>query len=296
MFVKRALDFTFKLGTGTFGATGANTVQVPSGLWATAQILKFGTPSMNRANIRIWGLSRSLMNKLSRIGVLPNATRFNFVTVMAGDAGGNMSLAFSGGIRFCWPDFSNPTEASLNVSAFTGLLAQMKPAPPTSFNGSTDVATIMGQLAKQMGYTFENNGVSVQLSNPYLPGTARMQALAAADAAGIYVVFDDDNGVLAILPKDGARGGGIPVISPTGDMVGYPTYIGPAQVGLRTEYNPQLRFMGLVNVKNSVIDGANGNWRVTSLIHDLSTLPGGPWFSDLQGNAFLAGRGNSATI
>ena len=26
----------------------------------------------------------------------------------------------------------------------------------------------MGQLAQQMGYTLENNGVSVQLSNPYL--------------------------------------------------------------------------------------------------------------------------------
>jgi hypothetical protein len=293
MFVKRALDFTFQLGTGSFGGTGANTVKTPSGLWATAQIQKNGTPSMNRANIRIWGLSKTIMNQLSRIGVLPNATRFNFVTVMAGDVAGNMSLAFAGGIQQCWPDFSNPTEAVLNVNAFTGLLAQMKTALPTSFNGSTDVATIMGQLAKQMGYTLENNGVSVQLSNPYLPGTARMQALAAADAAGIYVVFDDDNGIMAILPKNGARGGGIPVISPTGDMAGYPTYIGPAQIGLRTEYNPQLRFMGLVTVKNSVIDGANGNWRVTSLMHDLSTRPDGPWFNDMQGNAFLAGRNNS---
>lgn len=283
-FVQRALDFTFQLGTGSFGGGGANTVKVPSGLWATAQIQKNGTPSMNRANIRIFGLSLTIMNQLSRIGVKPTAVRNNIVTVMAGEAGGNMSLAFAGDIQECWPDFSNPTEAVLNVSAFTGLLAQMKTALPTSYNGSTDVATIMGQLASQMGYTLENNGVSVQLSNPYLPGTARMQALAAADAAGIYVVFDDDNGIMAILPKNGARSGAAPVISPTGDMVGYPTYVGPGQIALTDEYNPQLRFMGNVVVQNSIVGGANGTWRITSLNHDLSTMPDGPWFSHVQGN------------
>lgn len=283
-FVQRALDFTFQLGTGSFGGSGANTVQVPSGLWATAQIQKNGTPSMNRANIRIFGLSLSIMNQLSRIGVKPTAVRNNIVTVMAGNAGGNMSLAFAGGIQECWPDFSNPTEAVLNVAAFTGLLANLKPIAPTSFNGSTDVATIMGQLAQQMGYTLENNGVSVQLSNPYLPGTARAQALAAADAAGIYVVFDDDNGIMAILPKSSARGSAAPVISPTGEMVGYPTYVGPGQIALTTEYNPQIRFMGNVEVQNSIVGGANGTWRVTSLMHDLSTMPDGPWFSSIQGN------------
>lgn len=290
-FVKRALNFTFTLGTGSFGNTGQNTVTPPSGLWATAQIQKNGTPSMNRANIRIFGLSLTIMNQLSRIGVKPTAVRNNIVTVMAGEAEGNMSLAFAGGIQECWPDFSNPTEAVLNVNAFTGLLAQMKTVLPTSYNGSTSVATIMGNLAQQMGYTLENNGVTGQLSNPYLPGTARMQALAAADAAGIYVVFDDDNGIMAILPKTGARNGAAPVISPTGDMVGYPTYIGPGQIALTDEYNPNLRFMGNVTVENSIVGGANGTWRITSLYHDLSTLPDGPWFSHIQGNNLYAAQG-----
>jgi hypothetical protein len=290
-FVKRALSFKFQLGTGSFGGTGANTVDTPPGLWATAQIQKNGTPSMNRANIRIFGLSLSIMNQLSRIGVKPTAVRNNIVTVSAGELGGNMALAFAGGIQECWPDFSNPTEAVLNVSAFTGLLAQMKTALPTSFNGSTEVATIMGQLAKQMGYTLENNGVSTQVSNPYLPGTTRAQALALADAAGIYVVFDDDNGVMAILPKTSARGGAAPVISPTGDMVGCPTYVGPGQIALTDEYNPNLRFMGNVIVQNSIVGGANGTWRITSLAHDLSTMPNGPWFSHIQGNNLYSANG-----
>lgn len=291
-FVKRALSFSFSLGTGSFGGSGNNTVKPPLGLWATAQIYKNGTPSMNQANIKIFGMDLSTMNQLSRIGVNPTQVRNNTITVMAGDEGGNMSLVFAGGIKECWPDFTQPTEAALVVEAFTGLVANLKPVSPSSFSGTVDVAQIMQQLAGQMGYTLENNGVSVQLSNPYLPGTARAQALAAADAANIYVVFDDDNGIMAILPRTGSRNNPAPVISPTGEMNGYPTYVGPGQLALKTEYNSQIRFMGNVKVENSIVGGANGTWRVTSLMHDLSTMPEGPWFTNIKGNNLYSASNN----
>jgi hypothetical protein len=283
-FVKRTLGFTFQLGTGSFGGSGSNTITTPDGLWANVNIKKNGVPSMNEAEIAIYGLSLSVMNQLSRIGLLPTAVRNNVVTVMAGEEGGTPSLAFAGGIKESWPDFSSSTEAVLRVSARTGLLAQMKPVAPSSYSGSTDVATVMGQLAKTMGYTLENNGVSSQVRDPYLPGTARAQALALADAAGIYVVFEDDNGVMAILPKTGARATAAPTISPLEDMKGYPTYVGPGQVGLECEYNKQLRFLGNIIVQDSLVGGANGTWRVTGLEHELSTLPDGPWFSKIRGN------------
>jgi len=288
-FVQRSLQFKFQLGTGSFGGSGANTKTV-SNVRASVRIEKNGTPAMNRASMRIWGLTASTMNQLSRIGVMPTAVRNNIVTVTAGDSGGNMSLAFAGVIQEAWPDFSNAPEVSLNVTAFTGMLAQMKPIAPSSYPGTTDVADIMKDLAGKMGYTLENNGVKVQLSSPYLPGTARMQALAAADAADIFVVFDDDNGIMAILPKQGARKGTAPTLDPTnGTLIGYPSYIGPGQIGLRCLYNPAVRFMGNVNVQNSVVDGANGTWRTTSLAHNLeSQLPDGAWFSEIVGNKPLA--------
>jgi hypothetical protein len=239
--------------------------------------------------MRIWGLTASTMNQLSRIGVKPTAVRNNVVTVTAGDSGGNMSLAFAGVIMDAWPNFSQAPEVSLDVIAFTGILAAMKPIAPSSYPGATDVAVIMKDLAGKMGYTLENNGVSVILSSPYLPGTARMQALAAAEAADIFVVFDDDNGVMAILPKTGARNGTASTLDPTnGTLIGYPSYIGPGQIRLRCLYNPAVRFMGNVNVQNSLVDGANGTWRVTNLVHVLeSQIPDGAWFSDIVGNNLL---------
>jgi hypothetical protein len=175
---------------------------------------KVGSPAYNSADVQIAGLPLAIMNQLSRVGLQAAAVRNNIITVRAGnEEEGTLPTVFRGVIQEAWPDFSNPTEAVFCINANTGLLAAMKPAAPTSYTGSTDVATIMGTLARQMGYTLENNGVTIQLSNPYLAGSARDQALSVAEAAGIYVYFEDDGGVMAICPKDASRGGFAPVIS-----------------------------------------------------------------------------------
>lgn len=289
-FVKRSLGFTFELGKGSFGGNGFDTVEVPSGLWASAAIDRNGSPAYNSADIQIAGLPLSLMNQLSRVGLQAAAIRNNVVTVRAGDEGdaGDLATVFRGVIQEAWPDFSNPAEPVFSVNANTGLLAALKPAKPASYTGSTDVATIMGTLAEQMGYTLENNGVSVKVSSPYLAGSARNQALSIAEAAGIYVYFEDDGGVMAICPKDGARNSFAPTISPETGMIGYPAYVGPGMIALETEYNPQLRFLGNVAVENSIITGANGTWRVIDLKHRLSTRPDGPWFSSVRANNLVA--------
>ncbi len=236
---------------------------------------------MNSADISIWGMTLSEMNSLSRIGLVSTAVRNNIITVMAGEVGGNMSLIFIGGIKQVWPDFSSSTEGILRVDAKTGLLAQMQSITPKSYSGDTDVPTVMAQLAKQMGLTFQNNGVTGTVRDPYLPGTARAQALTLADMAGIYVIFEDDT--MAIVPKQGTRSNVAPTISPLEDMNGYPSYIGPGQIQLVCEYNDQIRFMGKVVVQDSIVSGANQTWQVVGLSHDLSTRPDGPWFTTIHG-------------
>src|SRR5215831_13049616 len=141
-FVQRSLSFQFQLGTGSFGDSGGSNSVTVSNVRASVRIEKNGVPAMNRASIRIWGLTASKKNQLSRIGLVPLVVRNNIETVTAGDSGGNMSLAFAGGIQDAWPDFSNAPEVSLNVVAFTGMLAQMKPIAPSAFPGTTDVADI----------------------------------------------------------------------------------------------------------------------------------------------------------
>jgi hypothetical protein len=289
-FRQRALDFTFSFGLGPYGENGYDVVKV-TGLRASVTIEKVASPTANTASMRIFGMPRTLMNRMSRIGVRPSYVRDNIVAVEASTDTGGMALAYSGVIWEAWPDFTDQPNVAMNITALTGLLAQMKPVAPTSYNGTVDVAVILASLAGQMGYSFENAGVSVILSNPYLPGTARAQAIAAADAADIYLVFDDERKIMAAVPKDGARAGAAPLISPETGMVGYPSYVGPGVIGLKTLYNPSIRFMGQVNVQSSLTQ-ANGLWAVTKLTHELdSQTPNGAWFSIVEANLFFRQTG-----
>lgn len=290
-FTTRELSFKIQLGTGSFGEGGFDTVDIPPGLWASALVNKVGAPAFNSADITINGLPLELMNRLTRVGLQPARTRNNLITVTASDTSGKNppSTVFCGIIQEAWTDFRQP-EAPFRITANTGQLADMKPAEPRSYTGSTDVATIMQTLAEQMGYTFENNGVQVKLSSPYLCGSARQQAMTVAEAADIYVYFEDDGGIMAIMPKNGTgRKTPIPVISPQTGMEGYPSFVGPGMIDVSTLYNPMLRYMGNFRIMGSEVETANALWQAFSLVHDLSTAPDGPWHSRIR--AFIQNDG-----
>jgi hypothetical protein len=141
----------------------------------------------------------------------------------------------------------------------------------------------MGQIAQSMGYTFENNGVSFPLVNPYLPGTGIDQARSLAQAAGIW--WGIDNNVLWIAPRNVPRGGIIPQISSTSGLRGYPTFDGQGYITFDTLFNPSIKFLGKVQLVTS-IPKANGQWTVVGVAHRLdSEKPGGAWFSTVRVNS-----------
>lgn len=277
-YIKRKIDVTLMLGKGDFGQSGVNTITA-SGLRCSANIIKTGGPGYAMAELRVWGLTESVMNAASNLGRAPDYERVNYVTIMAGDDTSGMSREFYGLIQTAYQDFSDSGAASLNISAITSVLDQVKPAPPTSFNGAADVATIVNGLATYMGLNFVNYGVQITLSHPYFWGTAKAQLDDVCHAANILYVIDDQT--VCIWPKDGVRGGQIPNISPTSGLVGYPKYTSQG-VTLRTLYRPGLIMGGFLNLDTS-ITRAKGLWRVRTLVHNLeSEMPGGAWFSDMD--------------
>lgn len=276
--VRRRITLTFQIGKGSFGASGFDTITV-EGLRTAATITKAGGVSMSMLQLRVQGLSLSLMNQLSTLGKPLVDGRNNKVTVSAGDDESGVAVAFIGTISEAWVDMSAAPDGVFVVAAHSGLLDALKPVPPISFQGQADAAVIMAGLAQQMELAFENSGVSVQLANPYFPGTAREQALACATAANINWVIDDST--LAIWPKGGSRGGQVPVLSKDTGMVGYPTHTQNGIVVV-TLYNPSITFGGQVEVHSSLTPAA-GTWTVFSVAHDLEAeTPGGKWFTRLE--------------
>ncbi len=276
-YVTRELSVTVQLGKGTFGASGFNTVTV-SDLRMAATVSKMGSPGFDSAEIRIFGMTPDLMNQLTTLRVPLPMARENTVILQAGDAVSGMATIYKGTLQNAWQNLDGTPETFLQIVGYSGYYSAMAIVPPTSFQGSADVATLMQGFATLMGRAFENGGVNVRLSNPYYPGTAIQQAHACAKAANIEVY--DDGTTLAIWPKSGTRKGQIPVISPATGLVNYPRYTSQG-MEFRCIFNPNIQIGGKIEMQSS-IQPACGQWYVNRLSYDLSSrMPGGPWFCDV---------------
>lgn len=300
-FTQKKIEVTFTLAAVTDAAgnmtsqpvfAGSNANQVTlKGLRVSAEIHKAGGASQGEAQLRIYGMSLQLMNQLSTLGRTPVILGKNEISISAGDDSAPLALVFKGTITQAYTDLGGAPESMFQVSAYSMAYQAVQSIPPTSFRGGVDVAVIMQNLATQMGLSFENNGASVMLSNPYFEGSAKSQAEAAVAAAGIEWNAGD-NGVLAIWPKTGYRNLPPPTISASTGMVGYPYPSGQGLLGLKTRFNPNINFGARVEV-DSIIKPACGAWTVCSLLHDIeSETPDGQWFTSIMGTppGYLAVR------
>lgn len=282
---KKELKFTITLGQGFFDASGGNLAAFLNnqitleGFRAAVDIDKAGGNQMGTLQARIYGVSQQDMNSITTLLWKPDQYIPNTVVVTAID-GDQETQVFAGNIVQAWGSYQSQPDVFLMIQAQTAYVNQIKPVPPSSFRGTVDVATIAAQLATAMGYSFENNGVTTQLSNVYLAGTAMDQLKGLVRAAGCDLYLDDT--IVAIAPTGTPRGGLIPMISPTSGLVGYPTFDGTG-VNFECYFNPSLRFGGGVQLQSS-IPKASGNWTVQCVGHRLeSEKPGGAWFSTVKG-------------
>ena len=223
------------------------------------------------------------MNTLTVAG-LGYGVRENYMMIEAGDVNG-MSMVFRGLIIDAFPELSQAPDAAFMVSAKTAQDLALKPVPPNSFQGTADVAQIMQTLATSAGLGFENNGVDIKLSNPYLHGALMQQIELVGKAADINWHIDGttNNGTLAIWPKNGSRGGNIPVISPASGLILYPTFE-KVYLMVRTIFNPLIKMGGQIQVPQSEqIAAARGTWSVIQVDASLSSqVPDGPWEMEVK--------------
>lgn len=275
-FRRKFIDVSISLASGSYGA-GGNKAEI-KGHRVIALIRKPGGGDMAQLECAIYGLPLSVMNQLTTLGTQFNLYSKNTITLKAYEEGQQAAMVFEGNINVAFADMRAMPDTCLRVSALAGLFAAVKPVEPSSQRGSTDVATLMEQIAKKAELQFENNGVNVKLMNPYLPGSARQQAHLLAKAAGIEWIID--NGVLAIWPAGQSRRGGSPVISRETGMVGYPAY-NQAGIEVTTRFDPAVRYGGQVEVKSDLTP-ACGTWTVVNLDYALEAeVPKGKWFTTL---------------
>jgi hypothetical protein len=102
-----------------------------------------------------------------------------------------------------------------------------------------------------------------------------------AKAVNCDAFIDTVTSTLVATPKGGARGTQAVLLSKDTGLVGYPNFTQNG-VQLKSLYNPNLVFLGRVTVQ-SQFTGANGNWVVAAIDHELeSGVPGGAWFTNVE--------------
>lgn len=276
---KKQLRFVVTLGTGKFGSSNNDTITL-QGFRATADIDKAGGMMMGTLRAKIYGVKQADMNSVTTLQWKTGTLIPNTVEVYAID-GAAETLVFAGNIVNAWADYQSMPDVFLHIQAQSAFFNALKAIPPRSFKGGVDVASVMAQIARDLGYTFENNGVTTQLVDVYLPNTGMEQAKDLARAAGCDLYLDDK--ILAITPPNVPRRVIIPLISPASGLVGYPTFDGVG-VNFQTLFNPAITFGGSIKLETDVQQAA-GEWVVTSVGHRLeSEKPGGAWFSSVRGN------------
>lgn len=278
-FAQRIIKLQFQLGAGDFGG-GNDTVDI-EGLRCSASIVREGV-GFARADLQVWGMPLSTMNKLTVLQkTLYEQQKLNRVIISAGDEDSGVSTCFAGVVREAWADGRQQPDVMFHVSADSALYDTLKPVPPVSFKGTVDVAVVLAGIASQMGYGFENSGVTGQINNPYWPGTPKAQIAAVCEAVNCQSHLDDANKVLAVWPNGKARDGAEILLSKDSGMVGYPAF---TQSGIKATslYNPSFEFGRKVRVESD-FKPANGSWVINALAHRLESLvPGGMWFSDIE--------------
>ena len=277
---KKTIRFVITLGTGKFGSSDNDTITL-QGFRASADIDKAGGMMMGTLRAKIYGVKQADMNSVTTLQWKPGTLIPNTVEVFAID-GAAETLVFAGNIVNAWADYQSMPDVFLHIQAQAAFFNALKPIPPRSFKGRVDVPSVMAQIARDLGYTFENNGVTTQLVDVYLPNTGMEQAKDLCRAAGCDMYLDDK--VLTITPPNVPRKVIIPKISPASGLIGYPTFDGVG-VNFQTLFNPSVVFGGSIQLETDVQQAA-GEWVVTSVGHRLeSEKPGGAWFSTVRGNA-----------
>ena len=242
--------------------------------------INYGNGSvMPNAQIRIYGLKMENMVKLLRVKWNTVESLQNMIQIEAGDPD-RMSIVYSGNITFAKPDFAGAPNIALVIESNTAIRHQLVAVPARSFEGEINVADAIKIICDDMGYTFENNGVDKKLENQYAANTALQQIQTIASAADIDLYIDQST--IAIAPKGHPREIDIPVIKPTTGLLGYPV---PDLIGVQFTclYDPALRFGGLVEIQDSIIEQCNGRWRVFGMVYSLeSMMQGGKWQVDIK--------------
>lgn len=295
MFKQKVIKVTLTLGGKDEAFTASDNQVSYTGLRVSCAINYGNGAPMPTANIRIFGLPMEKINKLIRIKWNIEDPRTgqsllrDHVRIEAGNINEDLKVAFQGTITFAYPEMGSAPDVALVIESQSAMIPNVKAAPPLAFQEGVKVQDVIELICKDMGYSFENNGVDKIMSETALNGTQLDKITNLCRAHDLDLAIEQ--GLIAIMNRNEPRKLPVPIISPSTGLIGYPT---PTMQGVSFSclYNPLIRYKGAVIIKDSIIERANSEWFIFGARSILeSNTPNGLWQTDV--NATYKGRADA---
>lgn len=288
-FTQKLLRVSLTLPAGNFAGPNSNTL-VLTGFRTVAHLERAGNFT-NQCTLSIYGMRQIDMNAVTVMfgqgGNIQSINTRAIVTLESNDGSGWLQI-FQGQCQQAQPNYQNAPEVCLTLQASTGAAQQYLTSSPTSIRGAVDVAALAQQLATQMGFPFEDNGVTGSIDTPYLSGTVMDQFRELATASNFDFYFDAKS-TLIICPPNQGRVSKAPIqINFQSGQIGYVT-LGQYGITVDVLFSPSIALGWPIQISGSQVKGTNGTWYPYSAIDDLEAVkPGGMWKSRLQCAPFSA--------
>jgi hypothetical protein len=249
----------------------------------TAEISAYGGETQGEAKVRIYGMSRDLMNALTTIGpVMVQIRAQNSIQILAGDNPNALATIYNGTIQEAFADYNEAPDVALSIRANSASIAALTNVQSYSHAAPTPVTLVMSTIANNLKWAnFDPGDVTAVLGDVTYSGSYLEQIKACANAADIDYVIES-KGItnrLRIKTRYSSFSGDQIIISPQTNMIGYPVYSQSTMI-IKSLFLPNIALGGLITVQGSAVDTANGTWIVNSVHHDLeSYVPNGKWYT-----------------
>lgn len=239
-----------------------------------------GLPSLDTANIQIYNLNQFLLNRLSFIQNRPlNRSRYS-INVYSVENEQNR-LVFAGDVVNAFPVYIQVPDVYLSIECQTGYNSAIETKTPLSLKGAVKVQEVVKNIATDLKKSFTNNGVDEVSENLYLEGSSIAQLNEISRNYNFTTIIDRNS--IIISPKDKYTANTTIVVDCNSGLVD--GYISNSQDGisLTTYYNSNYQLNGHLKIKNAINTICNGDWVVTKITHNLSSLINGEWNSSIKG-------------
>lgn len=249
-----------------------------------------GLPSGNKSVIKIYGVSKEHMDKITIIKFKQALITTRKIRLFVDDGKG-YELLYEGYIISAVPVYDSAPNVYIQIESSVGAFPNAESSSSNVFSVRTPAFQVFREICNT--YDFDCEEVFWGAVRNYLDKTMiydqkglNARLAQAEKDYNCWCVYKKGKYILYPKDKEGRASGLRKYQFSPSNYIGYP-YFTDTGIILRTDVMTDINLMDLFQVSGSEVNAANDVWQVWKIDYDLQTLtPSGHWSIILYGNRY----------